>query len=208
MANFLMNVHGRMYLGGIMDFLQAAQNFGALVGAFGVVELIKFFVSRKDKKQERQEDRADDIGNLRVELKKHLEDTNADWKTTYCDKNAQAIAQVARELSELGTKLTDNVLLLTNTVSDIKEYNSNIGDAINGIIHDRIIHNVDGFIERGGITQDELATLTSMYEPYRKLGGNGNVQTAYEIAVKLPIITKEQAIKRDNEIRWAAYEKK
>lgn len=203
-----MSVHGLMYLGGIMDFLQAAQNFGALVGAFGVVELIKFFVSRKDKKQERQEDRADDIGNLRVELKKHLEDTNADWKTTYCDKNAQAIAQVARELSELGTKLTDNVLLLTNTVSDIKEYNSNIGDAINGIIHDRIIHNVDGFIERGGITQDELATLTSMYEPYRKLGGNGNVQTAYEIAVKLPIITKEQAIKRDNEIRWAAYEKK
>lgn len=203
-----MSVHGRMYLGGMMDFLQAAQNFGALVGAFGVVELIKFFVSRKDKKQERQEDRADDIGNLRVELKKHLEDTNADWKTTYCDKNAQAIAQVARELSELGTKLTDNVLLLTNTVSDIKEYNSNIGDAINGIIHDRIIHNVDGFIERGGITQDELATLTSMYEPYRKLGGNGNVQTAYEIAVKLPIITKEQAIKRDNEIRWAAYEKK
>ena len=190
-----------------MDFLTAAQNFGALVGAFGVVELIKFFVSRKDKKQERQEDRVDDIGNLRVELKKHLEDTNADWKTTYCDKNAQAIAQVARELSELGTKLTDNVLLLTNTVSDIKEYNSNIGDAINGIIHDRIIHNVDGFIERGGITHDELATLTSMYEPYKKLGGNGNVQTAYEIAVKLPIITKEQALKRDNEIRRQSYEK-
>lgn len=191
-----------------MDFLTAAQNFGALVGAFGVVELIKFFVSRKDKKQERQEDRADDIGNLRTELKKHLDDTNADWKTTYCDKNAKAIADVAKELSDLGTKLTDNVLLLTNTVTEIKENNSNIGDAINGIIHDRIIHNVDGFIDRGGITQDELATLTSMYEPYRKLGGNGNVQTAYEIAAKLPIISKEQAIKRDNEIRWAAYEKK
>lgn len=208
MANFLISVHGRMYLGGIMDFLQAAQNFGALVGAFGVVELIKFFVSRKDKKQERKEDRADDIGNLRTELKKHLDDTNADWKTTYCDKNAKAIADVAKELSDLGTKLTDNVLLLTNTVTEIKENNSNIGDAINGIIHDRIIHNVDGFIDRGGITQDELATLTSMYEPYRKLGGNGNVQTAYEIAAKLPIISKEQAIKRDNEIRWAAYEKK
>lgn len=191
-----------------MDFLTVVQNFGALVGAFGVVELIKFFVSRKDKKQERQEDRADDIGNLRTELKKHLDDTNADWKTTYCDKNAKAIADVAKELSDLGTKLTDNVLLLTNTVTEIKENNSNIGDAINGIIHDRIIHNVDGFIDRGGITQDELATLTSMYEPYRKLGGNGNVQTAYEIAAKLPIISKEQAIKRDNEIRWAAYEKK
>ena len=191
-----------------MNFFTALQNFGALVGAFGVVELIKFFVTRKDKKQERQEDRADDIGNLRTELKKHLEDTNADWKTTYCDKNAQAIAQVAKELSELGSKLTDNVLLLTNTVTEIKDNNVNIGDAINGIIHDRIIHNVDVYIERGGITQDELATLTSMYDPYRKLGGNGNVKTAYEIAAKLPIITKEQAIKRDNNLRWAAYEKK
>lgn len=191
-----------------MDILQALQNFGALVGAFGVVELIKFFVLRKDKKQERQEDRVDDIGNLRTELKKHLDDTNASWKETYCDKNAKAIADVATELSDLGAKLTENVLLLTNTVTEIKENNSNIGDAINGIIHDRIIHNVDSFIERGGITQDELATLTSMYEPYRKLGGNGNVQTAYDIAAKLPIITKEQAIKRDNEIRWAAYEKK
>ena len=190
-----------------MDFWQLAQNFGALVGAFGVVELIKFFVSRKDKKQERKEDRADDIGNLRKELKQHLVDTNAGWKEQYCDKNAQAIEQIAKQLSDLGTKLTDNVILLTESVTEIKENNANIGDAINGIIHDRIIHNVDGFIERGGITHEELSTLTSMYAPYQKLGGNGNVKTAYEIAVKLPIITKEQAMKRDMEIRRANYEK-
>lgn len=177
-----------------MDVGAVISNVGSLAGALGLVELIKFFVSRKDKKQERIEDRDDSIDKLRTELKQHLIDVNANWKATYCDKNAQAIADVAQAVTEIKS----TALLTREDIAQMKEQNLNVGYAVNGIIHDRIIHNVDVYIERGGITQEELATLKSMYDPYRKLGGNGAVETAYDIASKLPVITKNEAIARDN----------
>lgn len=179
--------------GGIMDFGALVANIGSLAGALGVVELIKFFVSRKDKKQERKEDREDSVNNLRVELKRHLTDVNADWKATYCDKNAAAIKEVSQDVIDI----KDTAILTREDIAQMKEQNLNMGFAINGIIHDRIIHNVDSYIERGGITQEELATLQSMYVPYSKLGGNGAVETAWKIANDLPVIPKCEALKRD-----------
>ena len=193
-----------------MNFLTVAQNFGALVGAFGVVELIKFFVTRKDKKQERQEDKAENkmVDTLRSEFKEGLDKREATGKERF-DINSRQIKDNAAKIDEvidISSQLKDNVVLLTENIAQIQAYNINVGDAMKGIIHDRIIHNVDGFIERGGITAEEISTLKSMYEPYKKLGGNGDVQTAYDIAVKLPVITKEAAFKRDNELRRALYE--
>ena len=183
-----------------MDFGELVANIGSLAGALGIVELIKFFVGRKDKKQERKEDRENDVDSLRKELKQHLIDVNAGWKETYCDKNSKAVA----ELSEVTVQLKDNIVLLTENISQMQEYNTNVGDAVKGIIHDRLLHNVDGCIERSGITHEELATLKSMYDPYKKLGGNGDVETAYNVAMKLPVITKNEAIERDNLLRKAA----
>lgn len=186
--------------GGNMDFGALVTNIGSLAGALGIVELIKFFVSRKDKKQERKEDKEAAVDNLRKELKQHLIDVNAGWKETYCDKNSKAI----NELSDVCLQLKDNVVLLTENISQMQEYNTNVGDAVKGIIHDRILHNVDGYIERGGITHEELATLKSMYDPYKNLGGNGDVETAYNIALKLPVITKNDALERDNRLKKVA----
>lgn len=186
--------------GGNMDFGALVTNIGSLAGALGIVELIKFFVGRKDKKQERKEDRENDVDSLRKELKQHLIDVNAGWKETYCDKNSKAVA----ELSEVTVQLKDNILLLTENISQMQEYNTNVGDAVKGIIHDRLLHNVDCYIERGGITHEELATLKSMYDPYKSLGGNGDIETAYNIALKLPVITKNDALERDNRLKKAA----
>lgn len=195
-----------------MDFLTLAQNLGALVGALGIVELIKFFVSRKDRKQERKEDKEENsmADALRKEFNAGLDKREATGKERF-DINSKQIkenTQKIDEVIEISSQLKDNVVLLTENISQMQEYNVNVGDAMKGIIHDRIIHNVDGFIERGGITAEEISTLKSMYEPYKRLGGNGDVATAYDIAVKLPVLTKEAAIKRDNEIRRASYEKK
>lgn len=177
----------------MQQFTAIMQNLGSVIGALGIVELIKFFVSRKDKKQERKEEREDAVDNLRAELKQHLVDVNAGWKEKYCDRNAEAIT----ELSQVCIQLKENVVLLTDNISQMQAYNTNVGDAVKGIIHDRIMHNIEGFIERGGITHEELATLKSMYEPYKKLGGNGDVETAFDIASKLPVITKHDALERD-----------
>lgn len=194
-----------------MDFLTLAQNLGTLAGALGIVELIKFFVTRKDRKQERKEDKAENkmADALRIEFKEGLDKREATGKERF-DINSKQIKENAAKIDEvidISSQLKDNVVLLTENISQMQEYNVNVGDAMKGIIHDRIIHNVDGFIERGGITAEEISTLKSMYEPYKRLGGNGDVATAYDIAVKLPVLTKEQAMKRDNEIRRASYEK-
>ena len=158
----------------------------------GLFEFIKFLIQHKTHKQEHKEDVDNKIKNLRTELKQHLSDTNFIWKEQYCDKNAQAI----EELSKVSKDLKDNVVLLTGTMAEMREYNHLVGEAVNGVIHDRILHNVNGYINRGAITLEELSTLKSMYEPYRKLGGNGDFEVAYQEAQELPVITKEELIKR------------
>lgn len=57
------------------------------------------------------------------------------------------------------------------------------GEAIAGLEHDRIIHVGAGHLKEGHITWDEYDDIRKyLYEPYKKLGGNG---TAEDIMEKL-----------------------
>lgn len=57
-----------------------------------------------------------------------------------------------------------------------------------GLGHDRIITLGMSYIERGYITQDEYENLNNyLYEPYKKMGGNGSAQRIMEEVDKLPI---------------------
>lgn len=166
----------------------------------GLLKFIEFLIKRRDEKQLHQEERADKKDDtyaaLRKEFKEGLDEREATGKWRFEENSAKI-----DKLFDVSNDLKDNVLLLTTNISQMQEYNVNVGDAMKGIIHDRIVHNVDGFIERNGITNEEISTLKSMYYPYKKLGGNGDVETAFETATKLPPITKEEAIKRDAEIK-------
>lgn len=177
----------------LRDILLVVLGGGSVAALF---KFIEFLIQHISQKKERKEDKKDELGNVRRELKQHLVDVNQEWKEKYCDRNAEAID----ELAVVSNQLRDNVLLLTKTVTSMKEYNSHVGDAVQGMIHDRIIHNVDCYIARQAITKEELSTLRSLYEPYVKLGGNGDVKTAYDVAEDLPVVTKEEAFKRDLEI--------
>lgn len=166
----------------------------------GVLKFIEFLITLITNQKNRKEDKIDytnkKISELRQSIDKRLTTSELDWKNKYCDKHSEAIA----ELSKISKGLKENIELLTKTTIEIKEYDKNVGGAITGIIHDRIIHSVESFIERGGITVDEISTLKSMYYPYKKLGGNGDVETAFEKATNgstIPVITKEEALKRD-----------
>lgn len=165
----------------------------------GLLKFIEFLITHFSSQRNRKEDRADTTEKKIIDLKKivfdRIDEMCEDIKTNYCEENAKAI----EELKQISKDLKDNVVLLTEATIEIKEYEKNVGDALNGIIHDRIMHNVEGFIERGGITVDEISTLKSMYLPYKKLGGNGDVETAYEKVAsgEIPVITKEEAWKRD-----------
>ena len=57
-----------------------------------------------------------------------------------------------------------------------------------GLGHDRIMYLGMRYIDRGWITRDEYENLnTYLYEPYKKLGGNGSALRVMQEVNKLPI---------------------
>lgn len=70
-----------------------------------------------------------------------------------------------------------------------------------GLAHDRLIYLTDTFVKRGGITLKEKRNLEYLYSPYEALGGNGDCKIGYEACQRLPIISEEEAAKRDCMIR-------
>lgn len=57
-----------------------------------------------------------------------------------------------------------------------------------GLGHDRIMYLGMQYIDRGYITSDEYENLHKyLYEPYKRLGGNGSAARVMEEVNKLPI---------------------
>lgn len=64
-----------------------------------------------------------------------------------------------------------------------------------GIAHDRIRFLATSYVNRGWISQDEYEDLyTYLYEPYKKLGGNGSAERIMREVDKLPIRKADSAI--------------
>lgn len=72
--------------------------------------------------------------------------------------------------------------------------------------HDKIAYLTRKFIRRRGVTQTEMANLAGLYAPYRAMGGNGDGKAGYEACEKLPIITDDEADRRDIAIKRKEYE--
>lgn len=76
-----------------MDWTQIAITAVTVLLSSGIIQ---FFVTRKDKKKE--DAKTDHDEAIKKELKDHLTNVNDKWKETYCDKNAQAIAELSKEV--------------------------------------------------------------------------------------------------------------
>ena len=63
----------------------------------------------------------------------------------------------------------------------------NKNDALMGLLHERIIDKADMYQKRGYISLCELNDFEKyLFNPYKKLGGNGSAETAYNILKTLP----------------------
>lgn len=105
------------------------------------------------------------------------------------------------ELKKAIDKLTSNESAITESIAALTETQTAIGASLVGQAHDRIMFLSDRIAERGGITNREKATIKSMYVPYRKLGGNGEVQEAVEYILTLETVSEDEARSRDREIK-------
>lgn len=180
-----------------------------------LLKFIEFLVSHFSKKKERAEDKEEN--NLEDRMKKHLDQVNSQWKLDYCDINAKAIANLTQEMrdgleerenkgleryeehKQTINELHEAIVALTKTNMQQTEYMEKLGQSLLGLSHDKIIHLGDTYLERGAITLKEKSTIQSIYNPYKKLGGNGDCEVIFNYINKLPIISDEEAKKRDKE---------
>lgn len=193
-----------------MDTNQLITIFSILIGS----GLIQFLLTRKDTKKEKE--KKDSSDSLRKEMKDHLTDVNNKWKTDYCDKNAKAIEDVAKELKEgleererTGLQrfeehkesieeLRQAILALTKDSQESKRIERYMADSLLGITHDKIVYLGKVYQRRGAITLAEKNNLKLLYEPYHNgLGGNSDGEGYYTYCMNLPVITDEEATELD-----------
>ena len=64
--------------------------------------------------------------------------------------------------------------------------------------HAEIFRTAEKYIQRGGITKDELEDLENyLFKPYSELGGNGTAQVIVEKCKQLKIISASEAERMD-----------
>lgn len=69
-----------------------------------------------------------------------------------------------------------------------------------GLGHAEIFRQAEHYINRGGITTEELEDLNKyLYKPYKEMGGNGTAETLVNKCKELQIISKTEAERRDRE---------
>ena len=166
-------------------------------GAF--FSFIQFLITRKDNKD-------DKFKSLESEFKKGLDERERTGKNRY-DEHKNAINAIKlqhqedfQKLNEAIKQLTENDTKIAALIEDNQSTTCVIASGVVGIIHNTIIHSTQQIIDRGAVTYQELNTLDSLYIPYAKLGGNGDCQRRYNDIVKLPVISDEEALKRDKVI--------
>lgn len=87
----------------------------------------------------------------------------------------------------------------------VSECEKNQSNMILGLGHDKILYLTDKIMLRGCITLKELTNLKYLYEPYKKLGGNGDCETGYNACIKLPIVSDNEAYRLDTERKRNEY---
>lgn len=192
-----------------------------IIGSGAFFGFIQFLITRHDTKQEKAEQNESDI--LRKEFKDNLDSSNAMWKETYCDRNLKKLEDLTEEVreglshrsqegleryeehKETIAELKQAVLKLVENDTKMSNYIEAIGESLTGLSHDKLIFLSDKYIERGGITLREKTTFNSIYNPYTKLGGNGDCHVAYEQLEKLPVLTEEKARELDLIIKKRKY---
>ena len=101
-----------------------------------------------------------------------------------------AIAKIGsnnnKELSTINNRLD----VLQNTAEEIKEVKSELDTLKNSSRSSRrytLFKDLEQAIERGYTTLEERREIAKLFECYQVLGGNGEIQTMYDIFTHLPI---------------------
>lgn len=189
-----------------MDWIQGLLTFAGVVIGSGIIQ---FLITRKDKKIE--DAKNDKFKELETKFQKGLDEREATGKRRF-DEHKIAIEKMNlenqkdfQELNKAIQQLVENDTRFANSIEKMAEKQDMIASANIGMVHNTIIRFTDPVLERGAVTYEELATLDSLYVPYKNLGGNGECKRRYEDVNKLTKISREEAVKRDRAIEISKF---
>lgn len=63
-----------------------------------------------------------------------------------------------------------------------------INEALRALCNDRILQGYRYYKKNGGVSIQDLETMSKLYNAYHNLGGNGTITAVYEKISQLPII--------------------
>lgn len=177
---------------------------GSVIGSGAVFGFVQFLIQRSDNKKAQL--KKNEHEELRKEFNKGLQEREDVGRKRY-EEHKIAIEQMTKEhkkdfeiLLKAIKNVEDSNEKLCEKVDTVADYQKNIGDGVMGLSHDKLIFSTGKIAERKAITLKEKATLTSIYDPYRRLGGNGDCKTAYEHVMSLNVISDEEAKRIDKEL--------
>lgn len=178
---------------------------GSVIGSGAVFGFVQFLIQRSDNKKKQLKE--DEHGELRKEFNKGLQEREDVGRKRY-EEHRIAIERMTEEhkkdfeiLLKAIKNIEDSNEKLCKKVDAVIDCQKNIGDGVMGLAHDKLIFSTGKIAERKAITLKEKATLTSIYDPYKRLGGNGDCKTAYEHVMSLNVISDEEAKRIDKELK-------
>lgn len=176
-----------------------------IIGSGALFSFIQFLITRKDKKEENTID--DKIEASEDEINKNLSDFIKDGEKKY-QKHDEEIKELSQKqdrdynsLREAIEKLTENDIRITESIDKLIKKQDIIGDSIIGITHFGIHVYARKITERKAITFNEKTVISSICDPYERLGGNGLVHDTKEYLFTLPVVSEEEANKLDREVQ-------
>lgn len=184
---------------------QSLQIVLTILGSGALFSFIQFLIQRKDTKEDKNIDKKFEEVNKRID--DGLEECDKTGLQRYEEdrKSIQEIMELhqkdLKNLLDVLEELKNNDERIEKTINSISDNQKNVCDALIGIAHDKIIYMTDKITERGYITLKERATLDSIYQPYRAMGGNSHAKAGYEHVIELDVISDEKAKEMDDLIK-------
>lgn len=74
-----------------------------------------------------------------------------------------------------------------SNLNELLKRDNAINDALRALCRDRILQGYRYYKTNGGLTAQDLETMTILYNAYHNLSGNGTITAVYEKILALPI---------------------
>lgn len=193
-----------------MDQINALQIVLTILGSGALFSFLQFLIQRKDNKEDKEIDKK--FEEIEKEIKEGLNEREKTGAERF-EKHEKSITEIMEvhkkdleKLLQTFDELKTNDERVERTINQIAENQKNVCDSLTGLAHDKIVYMTDKITERGYITLKERATLDSIYQPYKAMGGNSHAKAGYDHVIELDVISDDKAKEMDDLIKFNRHE--